>query len=373
MTDRYAVIGNPIAHSKSPVIHAAFARQTGRTSPTSACSRRSTASRTTVDAFAREGGQGLNVTVPFKLEAFALARECTERARLAGAVNTLKRRGDALVRRQHRRRGPRARPHGEPGRAVGRQRDRRARRRRRGARHPGAAARRAPRSLVISNRTVAKADALARRFSASGPIESAAPATLAGRSFDVVINATSFGLGAQSGPTSLAGNDLRAWRLRLRPHVAAASRRHSCAGRRRTARRASADGLGMLHRAGGGELPASGAACGRIRRRCSIASGRGTRRGDAAVPANGRRRPGSQPDGPAHDSALRVRVAAGGDRRRRASLARCGSRAHIVWYRYDPPRETAFMAQRMDEARAKNGRMQLQVPSGCRTSGSRHR
>ena len=86
---RYAVIGNPIAHSRSPQIHAMFARQTGRAlrydrllAPLDGF--------VATTAFVAEGGLGLNVTVPFKQEACALAAgNLSDRARLAGAVNTL--------------------------------------------------------------------------------------------------------------------------------------------------------------------------------------------------------------------------------------------------------------------------------------------
>ncbi|NDP60342.1 MAG: shikimate dehydrogenase, partial [Oxalobacteraceae bacterium] len=90
MADRYAVIGHPIAHSKSPDIHAAFARQTGqiltydkRLAPLDDFAG-------SVRALIAEGGRGANVTVPFKLDAFALATTLSERARAAGAVNTLR-------------------------------------------------------------------------------------------------------------------------------------------------------------------------------------------------------------------------------------------------------------------------------------------
>jgi shikimate dehydrogenase len=88
--DRYAVIGNPITHSRSPRIHTLFAAQTKQhlsydrlLAPTDgfvAC----------VEQFRREGGRGLNVTLPFKLQAHALASERTERAQAAGAANTLR-------------------------------------------------------------------------------------------------------------------------------------------------------------------------------------------------------------------------------------------------------------------------------------------
>ena len=90
MTDRYAVIGNPIAHSLSPTIHAAFARQTGERIEYSALLAPLDGFRPTVEAFRAAGGRGLNVTVPFKLEAFALADEASSCAKLAQAANFLR-------------------------------------------------------------------------------------------------------------------------------------------------------------------------------------------------------------------------------------------------------------------------------------------
>ncbi|HDR9482591.1 TPA: shikimate dehydrogenase [Burkholderia aenigmatica] len=93
MTDQYAVIGNPIGHTKSPLIHGLFAEATqqamsyvaieGPLDPDDGFAR-------VVREFAGEGGKGLNVTAPFKLKAFALANERSERAALAGAANALK-------------------------------------------------------------------------------------------------------------------------------------------------------------------------------------------------------------------------------------------------------------------------------------------
>ena len=95
--DAYCVFGNPIAHSKSPAIHAAFAQQTGeaivyerRLAPLDGFAL---AAR----GFAAEGGKGANVTVPFKLDACALATELTPRAKAAGAVNTLRFDGDVIL------------------------------------------------------------------------------------------------------------------------------------------------------------------------------------------------------------------------------------------------------------------------------------
>jgi shikimate dehydrogenase len=89
MTDRYAVIGHPIAHSKSPLIHAEFAQQTGEDISYAAILAPLDGFEKTVRAFITGGGKGMNVTVPFKQEAYALCDELSERAELAGAVNTL--------------------------------------------------------------------------------------------------------------------------------------------------------------------------------------------------------------------------------------------------------------------------------------------
>jgi shikimate dehydrogenase len=87
--DRYCVFGNPIAHSKSPEIHAAFAAQTGQDLQYERRLAPLDGFADAVRAFMAEGGKGANVTVPFKLEAVKLAQALTIRARAAGAVNTL--------------------------------------------------------------------------------------------------------------------------------------------------------------------------------------------------------------------------------------------------------------------------------------------
>jgi len=98
MTDRYAVIGNPIAHSKSPTIHAAFAAQTGEPIEYGRILGDRDDFAGDVRRFIAEGGRGLNVTVPFKTDAFELLDALSEQARAAGAVNTLIVRDGGLLR-----------------------------------------------------------------------------------------------------------------------------------------------------------------------------------------------------------------------------------------------------------------------------------
>jgi shikimate dehydrogenase len=195
MTDRYAVIGNPIAHSKSPLIHAAFARQTGQDIGYERILGGRDDFAGEVRRFVAEGGRGLNVTVPFKEEAFALADERSERAQAAGAVNTLivldggRLRGDntdgvGLVRDlccNHRfmLAGARVLLLGAGGAS-------------RGVLRPLLAER--PTALVIGNRTAAKAVELAATAVGAGPVDGCGLPELAGRRFDLVINGTAAGL-----------------------------------------------------------------------------------------------------------------------------------------------------------------------------------
>ena len=95
--DRYAVIGNPIAHSKSPDIHARFAAQTQQHLTYERLLAPLDGFADAVRAFIRDGGKGMNVTVPFKLEAHALATALTPRAEAAGAVNTLRFKDGAIL------------------------------------------------------------------------------------------------------------------------------------------------------------------------------------------------------------------------------------------------------------------------------------
>jgi shikimate dehydrogenase len=145
------------------------------------------------------GGKGLNVTVPFKLEAFALATERTERAEQAGAVNTLKFDAAVVVGDNTDGAGLVANLAGRLAFAI------------RGKRvlimGAGSAARglmllvrQEPESVTIANRTIEKALALERRFAPFGPVTSGGYAELAGRSFDLVINATSAALAGELPP-----------------------------------------------------------------------------------------------------------------------------------------------------------------------------
>jgi shikimate dehydrogenase len=194
MTDRYAVIGNPIAHSKSPEIQAAFARQTGQDMSYERLQAPLAGFAATAMRFAREGGRGANVTVPFKLEAFALAQARSARAERAGASNTLAWRGthwfgdntdgvglvrDLTVNVGAALAGRDLLVLGAGGAA-------------RGILGPLLAA--GPRSLVIGNRTAARAEELARLFAAEGPIAARTFGDLGGRRFDLVIDATSANL-----------------------------------------------------------------------------------------------------------------------------------------------------------------------------------
>jgi shikimate dehydrogenase len=189
--DRYAVVGNPIGHSKSPRIHALFAAQTGQDMTYEALLAPLDGFTATVRDFIAAGGRGMNATVPFKEEAFRLASHLSERARAAGAVNTLtfaggEIRGDntdgaGLVRDITANlgvaiAGRRALLLGAGGAA-------------RGVILPLLAEQ--PAALTIANRTADKAHSLAMDFPGTSGCGFAA---LAGRSYDLVVNATSAGL-----------------------------------------------------------------------------------------------------------------------------------------------------------------------------------
>ncbi|WP_107312804.1 shikimate dehydrogenase [Burkholderia metallica] len=198
MTDQYAVIGNPIGHTKSPLIHGLFAQATGQDIRYTAIEgpvEPDGAFADAVRAFAASGGKGINITAPFKLDAFAMANERSERAELAGAANALKFEGgriladnfdgiglvrDIEVNLRLPMAGKRVLLLGAGGAA-------------RGALLPFLDA--APAEMVIANRDVDKARALAAQVAGRGPLVASSYANLArmGR-FDLVVNATSASL-----------------------------------------------------------------------------------------------------------------------------------------------------------------------------------
>jgi len=205
-TDLYAVIGNPISHSKSPKIHSYFAEQTGQDMRYEARLAPLDGFVQSVKDFQKAGGRGLNVTVPFKLEAYALADGLSPRAQRAGAVNTLLFKPDGsiegdntdgvgLVRDLH--------DHGVilkevnililgAGGAV------------RGVLAPLLAEH--PASLSLANRTADKALQLAQDFADLSPnIQGCGYDKLYGRHFDIIINGTSASLSGELPPLS---NDL---------------------------------------------------------------------------------------------------------------------------------------------------------------------
>lgn len=97
MTDRYAIIGNPIAQAKSPALQMAFARQFGEDMEYGAILGELDGFVAGVRAFQQAGGRGMNITMPFKLEAFELADELTPRGRAAGAINMFTLRADGTI------------------------------------------------------------------------------------------------------------------------------------------------------------------------------------------------------------------------------------------------------------------------------------
>jgi len=90
VTDRYVVMGRPVAHSQSPFIHAAFARQTGQDMSYGRLECPADGFAATLRAFAADGGRGCNVTMPFKFDAWGLVHERTPRGEMAGACNALR-------------------------------------------------------------------------------------------------------------------------------------------------------------------------------------------------------------------------------------------------------------------------------------------
>ncbi|MDW8848381.1 shikimate dehydrogenase [Erwinia sp. MMLR14_017] len=208
----FAVFGNPIAHSKSPRIHQLFAEQTGIPHPYGRICAPVKGFAASLTEFLAQQGQGANVTLPFKEEAYALVDELTERASMAGAVNTVKKLEDGrllgdntdgiglltdLERLNLIKPGDKILLIGAGGAA-------------RGVILPllsfGC-------SLTITNRTLSKAELLADVFQHAGGVKAKPMDRLAGEQFDLIVNATSSGIGGDvpAIPASLISPSVRCY------------------------------------------------------------------------------------------------------------------------------------------------------------------
>lgn len=193
--DRYAVIGHPIAHSKSPIIHKLFAEQTGQDIEYVALDVAPEELDKCIRQFLAAGGHGLNVTVPHKQDVLPLLDELTDRAKLAGAVNTITQKEDGKL-------------SGDNTDGVGLIADLQtnlgyaikdsnilvlgAGGATRGILPPLLDQR--PHSLLIANRTVKRAQQLVEDFAAYGELHACGFDELEDRDFDLILNATSAGL-----------------------------------------------------------------------------------------------------------------------------------------------------------------------------------
>lgn len=198
--DKYVVIGNPVAHSKSPDIHARFAQQTGQHLVYERLLAPLDGFAPSVHEFIKTGGKGANVTVPFKLDAYVLANQLTDRAKAAGAVNTLKFDDGQIL--------------GDNTDGIGLVTDivRNAQVPLRGKRvlllGAGGAARgvilpilkEEPKELVIANRTLSRAQELAVQFSSPSKTVLARDFAAIDGVFDVIINGTSASLSDEVPP-----------------------------------------------------------------------------------------------------------------------------------------------------------------------------
>ncbi|MFI8418571.1 shikimate dehydrogenase [Serratia sp. NPDC078593] len=240
--DKFAVFGHPIAHSKSPRIHALFAEQTGIEHSYGAVLAPFDGFAESLRAFIDSGGLGANVTVPFKEQAFQLADERSERAEIAGAVNTLKCQNDGkllgdntdgiglltdLERQQLIKTGDRILLVGAGGAA-------------RGVVLPllsyGC-------EVVITNRTFSRAQELAQAFQHHGKVAALSMEQLDRQHVDLVINATASGLNGEvpALPANIVTSQTRCYDMfyqqGLTPFLAWAQQRGATQ---------FADGLGML-------------------------------------------------------------------------------------------------------------------------------
>jgi len=203
--DRYAVIGHPIAHSRSPWIHAQFARQTGQHMSYSALEVAPAELPARLRQFFAEGGRGLNVTVPHKQAVLPLLDEISERASVAGAVNTITAQSHSRLRGDN-----------TDGSGFVRDLTQNLKLDIAGGRvlllGAGGAARGliAPllalglEQLVIANRSPARAVELAQRFADRGPVRGCGYDRLGTVAFDLIVNATAAGLEQQLPPLPVA-------------------------------------------------------------------------------------------------------------------------------------------------------------------------
>jgi shikimate dehydrogenase len=199
--DRYALVGHPVAHSRSPLIHQLFARQTGQRMTYELIDAEPEQFETAVRGFQAAGGRGMNVTVPHKEAAFDLAKTHGEAAVVARAANTLtftagSIRGDntdgigfmrdLTVNHNCEVAGARVLVLGAGGATRG---------------LLGPLLRAKPASLVLANRTLERAETLREQFAASGDIDVCSFTDLAARgAFDILVNATSAGLHGDQPP-----------------------------------------------------------------------------------------------------------------------------------------------------------------------------
>lgn len=200
MTDQYAVFGNPINHSKSPAIHRQFAEQTGQDMHYSKQLIAEGEFKKAAQDFFAHGGKGLNITVPFKLDAFSFAQQLTPRAQRAGAVNTLALQADGIIL-------------GDNTDGIGMVHDMhnldwRLRDKRILILGAGGAVRgvlqplleEQPAQVVIANRTFSKAEELAAQFHDLGDLQARTFEQLNGEQFDIVVNGTSASLNGELPP-----------------------------------------------------------------------------------------------------------------------------------------------------------------------------